>query len=50
MDPDEILIPIAVFEELMGLPFGSYGIAYDISTWRTQDNAPHGWHANRCEC
>jgi len=50
MDPDEILIPMAVFEELLGLPDSSYSIAYDISTRRTQDNLLHGWNSHRCEC
>ncbi|KAF8273182.1 hypothetical protein EI94DRAFT_1696985 [Lactarius quietus] len=30
-----------------GLPHGLYGITYDISTRRTEDDLPDGWHSRR---
>ncbi|KAF8972292.1 hypothetical protein BDZ97DRAFT_1784071 [Flammula alnicola] len=30
-----------------GLPFGHYGISYDISLRKTEDNLPNGWHSHR---
>lgn len=34
-------------QQLLLLPFGSWGISYDISTNKTQHNAPNGWYAWR---
>jgi len=32
---------------ILALPFGLYGISYDISTRDTEDDLPDGWHAHR---
>ncbi|KIL60307.1 hypothetical protein M378DRAFT_180510 [Amanita muscaria Koide BX008] len=32
---------------IVGLPFGHYGISYDISLRKTEDNLPNGWHSHR---
>ncbi|KIM54425.1 hypothetical protein SCLCIDRAFT_136861 [Scleroderma citrinum Foug A] len=32
---------------LWNLPDGAYGISYDISTRKTEDDLPHGWHSYR---
>ena len=41
----DIYIPPAVFLMLWNLPDRAYGISYDISTWKTEDDLPHGWHS-----
>ncbi|RDB26647.1 hypothetical protein Hypma_005552 [Hypsizygus marmoreus] len=40
-------IPVAPPAQFFLLPQGSYGISYDISTRRTEDDLPDGWHAHR---
>lgn len=40
--------PIAALPaQIFILPFGSWGISYDISTNLTQHDAPDGWNAHR---
>ena len=34
---------------ITGLPIGQYGISYDISLHKTEDELPNGWHAHRGE-
>ena len=44
-----IHIPPDIFLMLWDLPDGVYGVSYDIFTWLTEDNIPHGWNADRGE-
>ena len=39
------LIPASI----VGLPLGNYGISYDISLRRTEDDLPNGWHSHQCK-
>jgi hypothetical protein len=39
----------AIPPTIAGLPFGQYGISYDISSRNTEDDLPHGWHSRRGE-
>ncbi|KAH8991654.1 hypothetical protein EDB92DRAFT_1797962 [Lactarius akahatsu] len=34
---------------IAGLPIGHYGISYDISARKTEDDLPNGWHSRRGE-
>ncbi|KIM60968.1 hypothetical protein SCLCIDRAFT_26152 [Scleroderma citrinum Foug A] len=40
-------VPLALDARLVALPLGAYGISYDMSTRKTEDNPPRGWHARR---
>ncbi|KIM69238.1 hypothetical protein SCLCIDRAFT_19861 [Scleroderma citrinum Foug A] len=40
-------VPLALNARLVALPPGAYGISYDMSTRKTEDNPPRGWHARR---
>jgi len=42
------VVPVAALPfHLLNLPHGSWGISYDISTNKTQFDAPDGWFAWR---
>ena len=45
-----VAIPPQLLDRLLDMdPEGAYGISYDVFTWKTEDDPPAGWNANRCE-
>ncbi|KAI6009811.1 hypothetical protein BKA83DRAFT_105686 [Pisolithus microcarpus] len=45
----DVIIPPDVYLTLVGMPSGTYGLSYDVSTPATEDDLPRGWNSRRAE-